>query len=257
MTLQVLVAAVGQNPRELAAKMNIESEAIIINQSDSFGYEEFSTPLIKAYTFAERGVGLSRNNALLRASGDIVLFSDEDIVLDSGYPETILAEFAAHPQADVILFNVEVDERRATYHNTAFKRVRWYNYGRYPAYSIAARTKRLHNANITFSLLFGGGARYSVGEDNLFLRDCLKNGLKLFASPQKIGQEIYRESTWFTGYNEKYFYDRGVQYHYLYGYMAKPFALRSLWSKRKLMCQEIPLQKAYKLMKNGIERKRR
>jgi glycosyltransferase involved in cell wall biosynthesis len=253
MTLQTLIAAVEQNPRDLATKMNIEGSAIIINQADNFGYEEFSVPPVKAYTFAERGVGLSRNNALMRAEGDIVLFSDEDIVLDSGYTETILAEFAAHPKADVILFNVAVDERRATYHNTAFKRVRWYNYGRYPAYSIAARRERLHNANITFSQLFGGGARYSSGEDSLFLHDCLKKGLKLFASPLQIGREIYRESTWFTGYHEKFFFDRGVNYRYLYGFMAKPFALRFLWSKKETICQEISFKKAYKLMKDGIK----
>jgi glycosyltransferase involved in cell wall biosynthesis len=257
MTLQVLVAAVEQNPHELAATMNIESGAIIIVQDDRFAYEEFAvgdTAKVRAFTFAERGVGLSRNNALLRAEADIVLFSDEDIVLDKGYAETILAEFAAHPRADVILFNVAVDERRWTYWNKAYKRVRWYNYGRYPAYSIAARTERLHEMGVTFSLLFGGGARYGAGEDNLFLHDCLKSGLQVYASPLRIGEETYRESSWFKGYNEKYFYDGGVLYHYLYGVMARPFALRFLLAKKSEMCQEIGLWRAFRLMREGIKK---
>jgi glycosyltransferase involved in cell wall biosynthesis len=256
MTLQVLVAAVKQNVRDLTTKMNLETSAIIINQDDHFAYEEFAIAndaTIKTYTFAERGVGLSRNNALLRAEADIILFSDEDIVLESGYAETIKQEFAAHPEADLILFNVAVDERRATYRNTAFKRIRWYNYGRYPTYSIAARTKSLHSANITFSLLFGGGAKYSNGEDSLFLRDCLQKGLRIYGSPRNIGSETYRESTWFEGYNEKFFNDRGVLYRYLYGCMAKPYALRFLLAKRSEMCREIDFKQAYRLMKIGIK----
>ena len=38
-------------------------------------------------------------------------------------------------------------------------------------------------AHITFSLLFGGGAKYSNGEDSLFLKDCLKYGLVVYAVP--------------------------------------------------------------------------
>ena len=34
----------------------------------------------------------------------------------------------------------------------------------------AVRRERLQAANITFSLLFGGGAKYSNGEDSLFLK---------------------------------------------------------------------------------------
>ncbi|MCL2717344.1 MAG: glycosyltransferase family 2 protein [Lachnospiraceae bacterium] len=259
MTLEVLVAAVKQNVHDLAAKMNLKTNAIIINQDDYFSYDEFefNEAKIKAYTFNERGVGLSRNNALLRCSSDLLLFSDDDIVLNSSYAEMILKEFALYPKADVILFNVEVDKRRATYRNIEHKRIRWYNYGRYPAYSIAARTKSLHSANVTFSLLFGGGAKYSNGEDSLFLRDCLKKGLKIYGSPINIGREIYRESTWFTGYNEKFFYDRGVLYHYLYGFMAKFFALRFLWAKRRKMCNEIKFRQAYRLLISGIKKMKR
>ena len=254
MTIQVLVAAVKKNVRGLVTEMNLNTDAIIINQDDYFSYEEFqhNQALIKAYTFAERGVGLSRNHALLRANGDIVLFSDDDIVLEDDYADVIRDAFTAHPQADLMIFNVAVDERRATYRNTAFKRVRWYNYGRYPTYSVAARTERLHFHNISFSVLFGGGAKYSSGEDSLFLHDCLKKGLKVYSSPKYIGREVYRESTWFTGYTEKFFYDRGVIYRLLYGMMAKPFALRFLYAKKAEMCREISFKQAYQLMKKGI-----
>ena len=41
MKLQVLVAAVNENVEMLAEKMNLETEAVIVNQCDHFDYREF------------------------------------------------------------------------------------------------------------------------------------------------------------------------------------------------------------------------
>lgn len=128
----------------------------------------------------------------------------------------------------------------------------WYNSGKYPTYSFAVRTDKVRKHNITFSLLFGGGARYSNGEDSLFLHDCLKAGLKVYKVPVQIGKETPRESTWFQGYNEKFFYDRGVLYRHLYGWMARIWAFRFVFTKRAEMCREILWKRAYKIMVQGI-----
>lgn len=259
MKVQLLISAMFAEPKELVNKMNVSSEAVLINQCDVNGFENFWVQdadgidrEIKAYSFNERGVGLSRNNALLRADKEISLFSDDDIIYVDDYEKRIAAEFEKHKEADVLLFNVEVCEERRTYFNTDFHRVRWYNCGRYPAYAIAIRTDKMHSSNLTFSLLFGGGAKYSNGEDSLFLRDCLKAGLKMYATDVVIGREEAGESTWFFGYNKKFFYDRGVLYHYLYGAMAKVWGLRFLLKNKATMCKEIPFKHAYRYLKEGI-----
>ena len=254
MRVEVLVAAVGQQTRELAQTMNLETDAVIVNQCDHYGYEEFTNRNRKVRCFhaSERGVGLSRNTALMRAEKEIILFSDEDIVLHCGYEQVILDAFARNPDADMILFNVKVDPSRKTYYNTDIHRIHWYNYGRYPAYAIAARTGVLRRAGVTYPLLFGGGAVYSNGEDSLFLHDCLKKGLHLYTETAEIGEEILRPSTWFSGFTEKFFRDRGVLYHYLYGRLAVIWALRFVLKKRKEMCKEIPAGKAIRLMTAGI-----
>lgn len=260
MKVQVLVATVNEDVNTMAEKMHLETEAVIVNQCDSFGYCEYryKEKLIRCFSMAERGVGLSRNTALMRADGDICLFSDEDIVFYPGYEEKILSAFEENPDADLITFNFKVDPSRATYYNKEKRRIRWYNYGRYPTYAAAARVESLRKANVSFSLLFGGGAKYSNGEDSLFFHDCLKKGLHLYAHTELLGEEIYRESTWFKGYNSKFFIDRGVLYHHLYGKAAKLFSLRFLWAHRQEMLKEIPLKEAYGLMKKGIcEAKRR
>ena len=176
MKLQVLTAAVNQDVRSLAESMNLSTDAIIVNQCDHCSYEEFEyrDRQIRCFFMTERGVGLNRNTALLHADSDIVLFSDEDIRFYDGYEKQVLSAFEKNADADLITFNFRVDERRATYYNREERPVRWYNYGRYPTYSVAVRLETLRKANVSFSLLFGGGAKYSNGEDSLFLTEFIQ-----------------------------------------------------------------------------------
>lgn len=254
MKLQVLAAAVDKDAKKLAESMNLATDAIIVNQCGCYSYEEFEyrDKAVRCFSMKERGVGRSRNAALNHATGDIILFSDEDIRYYEGYEKQVLNAFYKNPDADLITFNFKVDERRTTYRNEKERPIRWYNYGRYPTYSVAVRLEALQRCNVSFSLLFGGGARYSNGEDSLFLHDCLKKGMHLYTSTDEIGEEIYRESTWFKGYNEKFFVDRGVLYHHLYGKAAKVFALRFLFAHKNEMCCDIPLKEAYSMMNRGI-----
>ncbi|MCR4617896.1 MAG: glycosyltransferase family 2 protein [Lachnospiraceae bacterium] len=259
MTLQLLVSCVGQDVPALCKKMNIGSDAIIVNQKSEYKTEIFNHNgyLIKALSMDEKGVGLSRTTALQRATADIVLFADEDIVYEDGYEQMVLDEFEKYPDADMILFNVNVCEERRTYWNESAHRVHRWNCGRYPAYSIAARRKKLHELGITYHLWFGGGGIFSNGEDSLFLNESLKKGMKLMAVPTCIGEEKPREngqlSTWFNGYDEKYFYDRGVLYHYLYGSLAPIMTFRFLMKNKNTMCKTIPVKRAKMLMRMGAK----
>lgn len=252
----MLVSAVGKDAERLPETMNIESDAVIVNQissGSSFDKElEFNGRSIKIIVRNEKGVGLSRNTAFDNADHELVQFADDDIVYDEGYLARILGEFDAHPEADIILFNVKAQEGRETYWNTDFARVNWRNYGRYPAYSICARRQKLKEAGVRYSLLFGGGAQYMNGEDSLFLHDCLKAGLKIYRTDVALGYEKAGESTWFKGYTEKFFFDRGVLYHFLYGGMAGIFGLRFLVKNRKTMCAERGVVRCYKLLCDGI-----
>lgn len=253
--IQLLVAAVSQDTDALPQKMNIQSDAIIVNQKMTYSFEQkdFNGNEIRIFNCDEKGVGLSRNLALLRADHELVQFCDEDIVLDDGYTALVMKEFDDHPEADMIMFNVKASEGRVTYHNTDFAKVGYLNYGRYPAYAIAARRERLHEAGVTFSLLFGGGAKYSNGEDSLFIKDCLDKGLRIYRSPVEIGHEIVeRPSTWFDGFNDKFFFDRGVLYHFLYGKLAVPMCLRFLLKHKEEVCSQMPVSKGFAIMKKGV-----
>lgn len=253
--VQVLASVMNQTARGIAEKMHLDSDAVVINQCDRFGYEEleYKGHSVRFFSFPDRGVGRSRNEAILRAEGDICLFADEDIVYEAGYAQAIEKEFENQPQADMILFNIEIDESRRTYHITRRKRVHWYNCGRYGAVSFAVKGESLLASGVSFHLLFGGGARYSNGEDSLFLKEFIRKGYRVYTAPVTIGREEAGESTWFSGYNEKFFHDRGVLYKYLYGRLGRAMALRYLLAHREKLCGEAGIGQAYRWMRDGIK----
>lgn len=255
MKFQLLVAAVKADINKLPMTMNISSDAIISNQCglDEIIDQKFNTHFIKFINNSGIGVGKNRNLALDNSDADICLFSDEDIVYEDDYEKKVLEAFDKHPKASVITFNVLVDERRRTYFNEDVHQIKWNNYGRYPAYAIAIKREDIVKNNIRYSELFGGGAKYSNGEDSLFLHDCLKKGLIMYTDTAVLGAETYRDSTWFKGYTDKYFFDRGVLYHFLYGKMAALMGLRFLIKTNKDYSKDSSILKAYLLLIKGIK----
>lgn len=255
MKVEVLASVMHEEPDALIHRMGLDSDAVIINQCDRLDYQEkeVSGHRIRFYSFPDRGVGRSRNEAILRAEGDICLFSDGDLVYRPGYAEAVAAEFVQNPDADMILFNVIVEESRKTYHITERKKVHWYNCGRYGAVSFAVRRESLLRSGVTFSLLFGGGARYGSGEDSLFLKAFMDEGYIVYTTPVTIAEEKAGESTWFEGYNEKFFRDKGVLYRHLYGRLDMIMALRFLLVHRGTLCAEVPVRQAFRWMKAGDE----
>lgn len=212
MTFQIIVSTMNQGNDDLIRKMNINSDAIIINQCGRMAYHEIDNgKTIKWYDFNERGIGLSRNSGMMRASSDIIQFADDDMVLNDNYAELILNEYEKHPEADVILFsNKCLNEDRMPYEVKKFGkvgRVEGVNFG--GARITARRNKILYN-NICFSLLFGGGSKYCAGEDVTFVQDCIKAGLKVYKSPVVLSTMKQDSSSWFNGMNEKYFMDKGA-----------------------------------------------
>ena len=215
-TFQILLSTMNQKDHSLLDKMNIRSDAIVINQCDRNQWKEFEYKgkRIKWISANERGVGLSRNNALMRATADICLFADDDIRYIDGYEEKILKAFKEIPDADVIIFDTEIVNKTKEILNPRkikkVQRLYVYNSMRYGTYRIAIRRDKILQKNIYFSLLFGGGARYSAGEDSLFIRECLKNKLKLYAYPLVIGFVDDSKSSWYQGVTDKYLIDKGA-----------------------------------------------
>jgi len=229
--LQVLVATMHQKDFSKVEYMNIASDAVFANQADTNAYEERKYPFgtVRMITTMHRGVGKNRNTAFDLADGDILLLADDDIRYVAGYASQITDEFDRNPQADAIIFNIKtIGESTDRRKNTGVKRVRFFNALNYGAVRIAVRRTKLERAGISFSQNFGGGTLYSAGEDSIFMRDMIKKGLHVYTSPVTIAEVDQTSSTWFTGYNHKYFYDKGAVFSALFGIFAYPYALQDI-----------------------------
>ncbi|MFC7685276.1 glycosyltransferase [Ureibacillus sp. GCM10028918] len=254
MKLQVLLSTMSQNDTSILSKMNIQSDIIIVNQCDRNHFDQYTYNgnSVKCLSLAERGIGISRNTALMRATADICLFADDDVSYVDNYASIIVEEFNKYLNADILLFNVcSTNPKRSLYNIQRRSRVRFFNCLRYGAVMMAIRTEKVRKANVYFSLLFGGGAKYSAGEDSLFLAECIRKGLKVYAIPKRIGYVSQEESTWFNGYTEKYFIDKGVFYSNLSNRWASLLCFQFAVRHKKMFSQEKNVLEVLRLMRKG------
>ena len=256
MRIQILVVTTNQSKGDysLLEKMNIQSDVIICNQSDYNEVVEFmwNGHNVKWYSFAERGVGLNRNNALMRADADICLFADDDVVYYDGYIDEIKKFYIEHPDAEMVLFNFKVKRGDGDFEDIIkqTKTVR----GRLTAYGticITVKTVSIRRNNIYFHLEFGGGTNYSSGEDSIFLNECVKKRLKIYKCQMTLGTVDNKISSWFEGYTDKYFYDKGVLFYELVGFLAPLASIYHVVKHRKIY-NEYGVANAIKKINEGI-----
>lgn len=215
MTFQVLISTMNQADFQLLDRMNVQSDAVIINQCDKNSIKEFNYNghTIKWVNMSNRGVGLSRNTALFYATADIILFADDDVTYTDGYAQEVVSAFQNNKKADMICFNINLVNSIKNFgyrDNKSNKRLNLLNSMRYGACRIAARRRVLLKNRISFSLLFGGGTEFSSGEDSLFIRDCYNKKMKLYAYSYTLGVVDDSQSSWFNGVQDKLFIDRGI-----------------------------------------------
>ena len=219
MKIQILASIMNETKNSLndiVKKMNIKSDAIIVNQCERNDIEEIildNKYKVKMLSFNERGVGLSRNTALMRADSDVVVFADNDVQYNDNYKEIIQKAFKEMPNADMIAFvlpKIEDKRNENSKIKSKLSRVLQTNCLKYGTYRFAIKLESLKKANIYFSLLFGGGTRFGSGEDSIFITECIRKGLKVYSSNQIIGYLLPNKSTWFNGYNEKFFIDSSI-----------------------------------------------
>ena len=254
-SIEMLISTMNTDSQSLVKKMNIQTNAIVINQTNQVKYNMFHLDknTIQEYQFNERGIGLSRNNALLRATADICMMADDDMVYVDHYPDLVKSEYEKYPDADMILFNVRIHDEKGTQEKVDQNgKVHYFNSLRYGTVTFSFRRDSVIRHNIFFSQLFGG-AKYGNGEDSIFLWDCLKANMNIRKSTKIIADVYNEESTWFKGFDEKFFLDRGA----LYRALSKRFYKLLIWQyairKRHTFPENMSVFESIQLMLRGAK----
>ena len=234
---QILCVTTQQTDFSKLHEMNIHSNVVFANQAESVEYKEYIFDGKKAQmiTTNTRGVGINRNISLMYASAEICLLADDDMYYTDDLEQTVVEEFDAHPDADIIIFNVETAEGENRKQKVYTKTKRCGPLTRMPwgGVRIAFRLASVKKANLFFTTLFGGGCIFASGEDSLWLKDAKAKGLTFYVSERFIGKVSFDGSSWFTGRDEKFFYARGAYIQAQYKHMQFVWALYYAWRLKK------------------------
>ncbi len=237
--INVLLSAMFLENENYIDELKICSDTVIINQCDRETEKVLNRRAFcdnsQNVTYIEtkdRGLSKSRNLAIENAKEDICILCDNDVVYVEGYEKIITDAYNKYSDADLIVFFIKRPERNAP----IFDGVKRMNYlSVLKIFSPEISFKKSSIKDIRFNTDFGAGSgKYIMGEENLFLYDALKRGLKIYYVPEKIAELKEVESTWFSSYDEKFFVSRGANY----AAMSKLFSHILIWQfalrKRKL-----------------------
>lgn len=251
--LEVLVATTGQTDLSIFYKMNIQTDVIILNQCgrNEFIEQRLNGCRVRMLSTDTIGVGINRNIAMQLSEAEICLIADDDLVYRDGYEQVILREFDQNPKASLIGFSITEKGKRKQTRCFPETRKTHRNFG---AAVIAYRNYDIKKANICFTRLFGGGAAYGCGEDSLFCFDARHRGIILYQSKVVIGSLSSRHSSWFHGYTEQYYYDKGAIYGALSNTFGRLFCIRQLlWHPEEYKSGSKSFLQALSLMNAGLE----
>lgn len=253
MRLEVLLSAMHLEDYKYINTLNITTDCVVVNQCNENGIQSIvdNRRNIKFISTTERGLSRSRNMAVDNADGDICILCDNDVEYVRGYEDIILDQFRDNQEYDIIIFFIDrkLNDSKPYFHKS--KKMGYISTLKVFSPEIAFRRKSLQDNNIKFKTDFGAGSQYSMGEENIFLYDCLKKGLKILYVPLQIASLRKEESTWFQGFAKKYFFDKGAVFYEMSNILSIPLILQFAIRKYKLYKDDMSLSNALKYMFEG------
>lgn len=230
--IQVLVATMHRQDHSLLDQLRIQTDAVVVNQCDRESVEEldYKGNKILWINTCERGLSKSRNMALRAATAQICMICDDDMVYKDGYAQRVLQAFEENPEATLLRLEVEGIERVFRNYDHRPAKVGLLGSMQVSSVEIAFRREAILEKGIWFDELIGAGTQFPMGEENAFLFACLRNKLNLYYAPCPVADLHMGDSTWFQGFDEKYFTGRGAAFAAmdlrLSGFLIWQFAVR-------------------------------
>lgn len=252
MKFEILMSCMHQTDASLIEKSKIKSNVLMINQCDREDYEEFQFDdhTVRIFSTFERGLTKSRNMAILKSNADICLLADDDEEFSDGYEEKILSAYQDISAADVIIFKIA---NRPPSFSDKIQLLKFPKTLKVSSWQISFKRQSLVNSSVRFDELLGAGTGNGAEEELKFLIDCQKAGLAIYYVPAEIASVSHTDSTWFDGFNEKFFYNRGATTRYILGFpIASLYALYYVIRKRDKYKANLSFLSALKAIFRGI-----
>jgi len=255
-TLEVMMAVMHEKEENIscvADRTGIKTDVLIINQCDHDGVriEETAYGNIRCICTEERGLSRSRNMALKNLNADFGLICDDDEILAEDYEKKILTAFAEREDVDIMCFQVERKNKR---YSPREMKIGFLRALKVMSVQVVVKKESIRRADIRFDEHFGSGTVVGSGEENIFLFDCLKAGLKVYYVPVNIGAVEQTNSQWFKGFDENYFLNRGKIINRLMGKcLGTIYIFYFALSKYPRYRENLGMSKALGLMIKGLK----
>ena len=207
-----------QTDASIIDRSNVQCDVVVVNQCDRDSVEHFSFTnkfgkVCKAIFVCttERGLSKSRNMAISYAPDDsICLISDDDEFFVDDIEKIVTNAYIENPKAALIAFAlIRKDLENGKEYPAEKTNLGFVQILKTSSQQISFKKQACRSSNICFDENMGSGTGNGGGEENKFLLDFRRAGLKLCYIPQIIATVLPGESKWFHGYDEKYLKNLG------------------------------------------------
>lgn len=252
LSFEILMSCMHQKDFLLVEQSNITTDVLMINQCDEEAvYEEIKNGRHhRMICNKQRGLSRSRNLALKNSNADVVLFADNDEEFVDNIEKVVLTAFQ-ELDADIIAFDLRNYEKNL---KKEIHKLHLLETLKISSLQIACKRDAIKCAGICFDVNLGAGTPNGAGEENKFLWDAYKAGLRIYYYPVYIATLNSSESTWFEGFTKDYFLKRGRVTAYFMGTAwAFIYAMYFVLTKYRCYRKDCSFKEAFCAMLRGIK----
>lgn len=254
MSVEVLLSCMNEKDYSIIEKSNLKNvSTLIINQTKEEVNRESDNIKHRMIISNTKGLSNSRNLALKNAKEEICILADDDEYFYDSFSAVIESVYKNRNDADIIVFDIKGKNSNLGNQGRLLKK---WELLKVSSVQITFRRESVQN-KFFFDPLLGAGTGNGSGEENKFLLECYKRGLKIYYEPIEILALKESESSWFKGYDKEYFYNRGASTRYIYGFLFSVFyGIYFIITKYQLYTNNITLREAlFNLIKGIYENK--
>ncbi len=233
--INILICTIDDGIQNLYKMLEPFNEAVEYKISHQYRDEKFmSIPEnlrrkdVTISQIAGKGLSRNRNNALKMTDGDIAVIADDDVKYLPDSFKIITDTFINDTQLDVACFKIKTPDGETEF--KAYPKVesvlKKHRHHYISSIEIAFRVESVKAKNILFDERFGlGSEKIPDAEEIVFIKDCIKSGIKVKFFPEYIVQHPFENSGRGTPYSSTRNRVKGAYHARVLGWKAVPVAV--------------------------------
>lgn len=155
---------------------------------------------------AGKGVAKSRNQAILNAKTELLIFGDDDVVFHPEELSKAIQKFEQNPDLVMLLLAAKDESGKARkQYPTSENKLNRLNSARAATYEMMIRVSTVKQLEVNFDERFGAGAELYLGDEYIFISDLVKAGARCEFAPIFAATHPYDSSgeRWGTAVDRK------------------------------------------------------